>query len=61
MHFLGYFMLTYNKVTHKDIFHSNHLPKRLYTNYVDKKRWEGSPKMSNLVNFYKVENVNVGG
>ena len=32
-----------------------------FTNYVDKKRWVGSPKMSNFVNFYKVENVNVGG
>ena len=23
--------------------------------------WVGSPKMSDFVNFYKVENVNVGG
>ena len=32
-----------------------------FTNYVDKKNWVGFPKMSNFVNFYKVENVNVGG
>ena len=33
-----------------------------FTNYVDKKRWVGSPKMSTFfVNLYKVENVNIGG
>jgi hypothetical protein len=31
------------------------------TNYVDKKRWVGSPKVSTFVNVYKVENVNVEG
>ena len=31
-----------------------------FTNYVDKKRMVVSPKMSNFVNFYRVENVNVG-
>ena len=32
-----------------------------FTNYVDKKRWLVSPKMSTFVNIYKVENVNAGG
>ena len=33
-----------------------------FTNYVDKKRWAGSPKMLIFfVNVRKVENVNLGG
>ena len=40
---------------------SNAMLKGSFTNYVDKKRWVGSPNMSILVNVHKVENVNAGG
>ena len=37
-------------------------PLGAFINYVDKKRWEGSPKKIWLfVNVHKVENVNVSG
>ena len=32
-----------------------------FTNYVDNKRWVGSPKMLIFINFFKVENVNKVG
>ena len=36
--------------------------KATFTNYVDEKRWVGSPKMSHrYFNIFKVENVTVGG